>query len=344
MAHSQDIAGRCNVTMTADVPSVPRRVVIEPTYACSLRCRHCYVRRSARAAGREGALGEVLPFSFWARLLKTMPSNSLIHFTGGEVLEYPGAVELIHVAAAQNRVSLITNGQNLDETTCLALQKCGPSNVTVSIHGDAEVHDRVTGVSGSHRAAVDGLRRLLRRLPPETVSVNFTLLDENIDVLPQVVASLAAIGVRRMVLQLYDRALNRAGIIAGCAIPPSDQEDAASYADRVRRGLAALRGNREMEIVIPTLPPNSASQRHDALEPDKWRCVEVQDTIRCGAQGQVYTCTGTVMGWLGRQPWNDIWNSVAFVAFRQRHRVSGACLGCCKLRANDEHGKEAGDE
>lgn len=319
--------------MISAEPCGPQRVVIEPTYACSLHCRHCYVQRSAEASRREEILGKVLPFAFWAHLVETLPTDTWIHFTGGEIFEYPGAIDLIGIAAAQRRVSLITNGQKLTGAACRELEKCAPRNVTVSILGDANVHDRITGVPGSHQAAIAALQRLLKRLPPDTVSVNFTLLEENSGVLPQVASTLAAIGLRTLVVQSYDPALTRAGIAAGATIDITERRRRPEQnEDQLRVALDALHREHTMTIVLPTLPDRLGRMSDEAIEASTWQCAEIMDTMRCGAQGQVYTCTGSVMGRLDKQSWKDIWESESFVTFRRRKRVSSACAGCCKLR------------
>ena len=135
MAHNQGIERGGSTTVISAEPCGPQRVVIEPTYACSLHCRHCYVQRSAEASRREEILGKVLPFAFWAHLVETLPTDTWIHFTGGEIFEYPGAIDLIGIAAAQRRVSLITNGQKLTLGRGAELTAAGLNQVEISFDG-----------------------------------------------------------------------------------------------------------------------------------------------------------------------------------------------------------------
>jgi hypothetical protein len=137
-------------------PDVPAEVNWDVTYACPLRCTHCYSesgRRPARQLDTDtmmkvaDAIGEMRP--------------GRVALTGGEPLAVPG---LIHVAARIRRagipVSLYTSGWNLTQSNVDDVTRVF-NQVTVSVDGATPVvHDRIRGRVGSFDRAMRALANL----------------------------------------------------------------------------------------------------------------------------------------------------------------------------------------
>ena len=168
-----------------DLCPAPRFIVWDITFACPLRCTHCYSESGRRAARQLGA--EDL-YRVTDAMIAAGPSAIIL--SGGEPLIVP---EIFAVAermvAAGVAVILYTSGWSfaaamLPEITRLM------ARVTVSIDGaTAKVHDRIRGRAGSFDRAMDTLAHLdravgeLRRHDKTTpaLGVDFVVMQSNFD-------------------------------------------------------------------------------------------------------------------------------------------------------------------
>lgn len=128
------------------------------TYACQLRCTHCY-SESGRRASRRLSRQDMLRV---ADVLGAMKLRS-VHLSGGEPLLIPELPEVIPRLTAHGvPVALFTNGMRLSDTTVEALAPL-LSAIHVSVDGaTAQVHDRIRGHQGSFEKALGALAALDR--------------------------------------------------------------------------------------------------------------------------------------------------------------------------------------
>ena len=130
----------------------------ELTYACNLRCIHCYADK--REGGEELSKTEIL------RIMDELAAAGCLFltFTGGEVLTRPDAMELFEAAQArQFAFRVLTNGTLWDDEKARRIAACAPLSVEISVYAAcAGPHDALTGVSGSHAAALRGAEAVLR--------------------------------------------------------------------------------------------------------------------------------------------------------------------------------------
>lgn len=134
----------------------PIRIVWDLTYACPLRCIHCYSesgRRPARTLKRE-AMAQVVEAIIAARPLR-------VSFGGGEPLLAPWWSEAARrIRDAGIPVAVFTSGWLMTPEIAAALAECA-STVAVSIDGpSAAIHDRIRGRQGSFVRAMETLRLL----------------------------------------------------------------------------------------------------------------------------------------------------------------------------------------
>jgi len=322
-------------------PHTLKRLVIEPTYACNLRCTHCYVYRSARAVRRAAHLQDSRPVCFWQGVLHSAPDGIGVHFTGGELFVYSGVFELLESAGSRFPFSLSTNATLLNPTACNRLAELAPHHVTVSILGNEPVHDAITGVAGSFCRTVKAIEDLTQRLPSGRVSVNFVLLPENASAVVDVIKFVEGFDVSGMVIQLFDPALNRCGIVAGVEnIPPPraldwsgvDLDHVAQILERVRR-----RAISDLPVLLASsmTPTEIVNYLSGVFDTDEWKCSDVFDTMRCSPTGKVYTCNGLEIGDLGQRSVLELWHSERFTTFREARSstvLEPGCEGCCKIR------------
>lgn len=141
-----------------DVPI--RRFIWDLTYACPLRCVHCY-SESGRRPGRMLARADML------RLVQVItdcrPRPERISFAGGEPLLAPWWDEAARLLKASGiPVTMFVSGWRMDDGVAEKLADA-VSAVTVSVDGaDAPRHDAVRGRRGSFERAMAAIATLDR--------------------------------------------------------------------------------------------------------------------------------------------------------------------------------------
>lgn len=141
---------------TAATIAAPQDVVWDITYACPLRCVHCY-SESGRRPSRQLGLDDLLRVT--DALIGLGPLAVVL--AGGEPLVVPGLRTVIQrFVDAGIEVHLYTGGWSLRPATVdEVLSLC--TSVSVSLDGaTAQVHDRVRGRVGSFRRALQTLALL----------------------------------------------------------------------------------------------------------------------------------------------------------------------------------------
>ncbi|MFD2767976.1 radical SAM protein [Micromonospora eburnea] len=138
------------------VPARPTDVVWDITYACPLRCTHCY-SESGRRPSRQLGLDDL--YRVTDALISLRPG--WITLAGGEPLVVPGILDLARrIRAAGISVALYTAGWSMDSALAADLLT-SVDRVNVSVDGaTATVHDRIRGRSGSFTRATATLTRL----------------------------------------------------------------------------------------------------------------------------------------------------------------------------------------
>jgi MoaA/NifB/PqqE/SkfB family radical SAM enzyme len=322
-----------------------KRLVIEPTYACNLNCLHCYVYRSARAVKRLHTIRETLPVLSWQEVLQTAPAGISIHFTGGEIFVYPEIFTLLEHISTRFPFTVSTNGTYLCLETCQRLANLNPSHVTISILGTESIHDAITGIRGSYKKAIGAINALCQSLPHDGLSVNFVLLPQNAFSLLEVASQVELLGASRLVIQLFDPALNRCGVVAGVdKVPAPDYLDWSGInPGDLRKMLEEVKrfasGKLDIALASDMTPEEIVAYIFGMFDFKYWRCAEVFNTMRCSPIGTVYTCTGLEIGSLEQHSILDLWRSPKFNAFRQDHIrnvLEPSCIGCCKIRRDKQ--------
>jgi MoaA/NifB/PqqE/SkfB family radical SAM enzyme len=146
---------------SAAEPEIPiRRFTWDLTYACPLRCVHCYSesgRRPARTLSRSDMLRVV------RKIIDYRPRVQRFSFAGGEPLLTPWWDEAARLLKASGiPVTVFVGGWLMDDSAAEKLADA-VSAVTVSVDGaDAARHDAVRGRSGSFARAVAAIETLDR--------------------------------------------------------------------------------------------------------------------------------------------------------------------------------------
>jgi MoaA/NifB/PqqE/SkfB family radical SAM enzyme len=169
--------------------------VVPAPQGCNLRCPFCIVHQRNEVAGAPLRPDEFVQFITEAGERESVHALSIQGYEPllPESLEYTQAILEAggHFGIPAN---LVTNGVYLGAALDL-LSILKPNRIGVSLDSFiGEVHDRIRGVPGSWYAAVDGLRRAVNWLAPETgltvISVLLPSKVENLLGMPQLLANI----------------------------------------------------------------------------------------------------------------------------------------------------------
>jgi len=137
-----------DLQLRAFAQRIPWSVTFELTHRCNLSCKHCYVT--------DPTTGELSTADVRAVLDMLAEKQCLfLTVTGGELFLRPDALELIDYATRKGfALTVKTNGTLLTPETVHDLAVFNVMEVHISIlGGTAEIHDGITGISGSFDAA-----------------------------------------------------------------------------------------------------------------------------------------------------------------------------------------------
>jgi sulfatase maturation enzyme AslB (radical SAM superfamily) len=160
---AQPASGRRDAVVS--IPERPANVIWDVTYACPLRCTHCYSESGRRAAKQ---LGHDDMLRVADAIIALRPDG--VALAGGEPLLVPNIFEIAErFSRAELPVVIYTGGWlPLTPEKAEAMPRAF-SQVTVSVDGATpEVNDRIRGRVGAFERAMDTLSRLddmCRNLP-----------------------------------------------------------------------------------------------------------------------------------------------------------------------------------
>ena len=133
------------------------KVFFELTYACNLKCEHCYLSTDINSSKTKITLKKAKEVIDQLRELGVVD----ITFTGGELFSHPDALEIIEYACRYNFIiSILTNGTLLNRNMIKKLCELPISNIRISMYGMEEFHDNFVGVKGAFKKSLDTLKML----------------------------------------------------------------------------------------------------------------------------------------------------------------------------------------
>ncbi len=308
----------------------------------------CWVKADSTASD------ELMEYSDWCRLIDDLSAwKPRLTITGGEPLLVDFVPDLVRLAAAKGfRVNLGTNGTQLADVAD-DLVGSGLQDLSVSLDGPREVHDRIRGMPGVFDRVRDGIRNVIdakRRAGSALpyVRLNCTLTKANQEVLPDVVALAEEWGVDSLsfqhlwfttpeVLQQHNDQFREAfgqdsqglsGFLVGDMAPDPE------VLDRELGELGQVSSGQLPVYVYPEL--DSAQMRRFYREPEyairrmcrsRWFRTDVMPN------GDVIPCLSYVTGNVRVSQFSDIWNNGRYRQFRKRllKGLFPGCMRCCGL-------------
>ena len=153
---------------------IPLHALVELTWACNLRCEHCYLPPSATHAE--------LSTEDWQRVLAELAAEGCLFltFTGGEFLQRQDWFTLASYARTLGfGLRLFSNGTLITDAVAEQMAALRPLGVDLSLlGGTAGTHDAITRMPGAFDRMVAGARALRARKVP--VMLKTVLMQRNV--------------------------------------------------------------------------------------------------------------------------------------------------------------------
>lgn len=158
------------LNLQARMRGTPYSGGFELTPLCNFDCKMCYVHLSKSQMEREAKL---LTTDQWLDIMRQAVDAGMMHadLTGGECLSYPGFKELyLYLRSRGVEVSVLTNGQLIDDEMADFFAKYPPSVVQITIYGsNNDAYEHVTG-----RRAFDDVMAAVERLKQRKIRLLLT--------------------------------------------------------------------------------------------------------------------------------------------------------------------------
>lgn len=153
-----------------------RSVDFAPTYACNLKCVHCF------AEALKQSNTDTLNIRDYERIAKEAIKLGATHFAiqGGEPLLYPKLEDLIKVLQPQKMfVSITTNGTLLNRARIRRLKEIGVDMLTFSLDDiEAEKHNQFRGGKNSYSHIMEAIN--LATKEGLQITINTCVTHENL--------------------------------------------------------------------------------------------------------------------------------------------------------------------
>lgn len=319
----------CETPAQIKAKAMPGIVWIELTSRCPFDCIFCS-RKLLRGKGQH------MDFDMLRKLIEEIGHPDIIRLNySGESSHYPHIVEACELASATGaRVELVTALASLPWHRVEGLARAGLSRLTISLHTLDE--NRFNDIY--RFSSVDEMRARIERIiefteaseDPMEVDFAFVAMQRNLCDLRSIADYASEIGVTRIdihpvirrdpISETFDEELDDG------RLKPSFLAHLRASIHDVERDHSRISFNVSTPEWKDRLPLSNDACAHPwpllspahilGCEQDPWNTVHIL------AGGEVVTCEvrdQIIMGRLGEQGFSDIWNSQAYVAFRDNH-------------------------
>ena len=300
--------------------SAPYRMDLAITYRCDNNCLHCY-------AGGPRETKE-LTTQEWYAVMDKLYTIGIPHvvFTGGEPTLREDLPQLISHTQEIGLVSgLVTNGRKLkDEAYFKSLMGAGLDHVQITIESyDPKVHDKITGVEGSWKETLQGLKNAIAS-PIYTLS-NTTLNKYNVDGILTTIDFLHELGLKQFACNSL--------IYSGKA--PEVAKDFALEESSLEPILTRIRDRaRDLDMEFTWYTPTEYCKLDPLqLELGIKSCSACRISMCIEPDGTVIPCQSyfTPVGNILKDDWKKIWRNPLCLKLRAREYVPEKCYDCPSL-------------
>lgn len=296
----------------------PTSITIKLTNSCNLNCSFCSQGDAKNVCLDVDVVKQILDE---AKLYGVYE----IIYTGGEPLLYSHISEVLRYGKELGfHQILVTNGVNLEH--CIEEIIAYVDNIGISIHGNETVHDSIVGKVGTYRKVVSNIKRIYKAETKPYITLNFTISDNNIECIEDVIQLSNSYGCHLCVARL-----NKIG----------RAEKNEDIANTVGKFLEQLVEDNLIKVsnVIPLcqMPKKYQHLCHSCSAGIASVCVEANGDVKmCASSSKSY-------GSVKENSLYEIWNNLEFTKFRSLKwlpdlcktcRYFAQCLGGCKAENN----------
>ncbi|MCU7937334.1 MAG: radical SAM protein [Candidatus Thiodiazotropha sp. (ex Dulcina madagascariensis)] len=298
---------------------LPISVYLGLSYACNMRCSHCYADGENRQ--------QHLPLAEVEKLLERLEAMFVcnIIFGHGEPFLYPDFMTVLKIVnSLRMNAVVMTNGWLVDEITAsrLAEPEIRPYRINVSLDSaDPGKHDANRKVPGSHARACQAIRLLKRQGHNIFVAAALSMNnpDQGMELL-QLCRSLGVDGLSLLTIRDHTK--------------PSRQIT-ENYFDAIRSLMeeASLPPYVELLMHDPLLLAVESLGRPSSRFVAENRCTAATERIAISPDGSVTPCNlmkGPIAGNILHTDIGEIWeHSPALISMRQIRMGNGAVVKGC---------------
>ncbi|WP_280491972.1 radical SAM protein [Nocardia asiatica] len=216
----------------------PLRLEIELTAVCNWACGFCYnvwkIDPAMSDAEIRRAVKDLpdkhIPTDLAKRIIDECAERGcfVMRYSGGETLLHPDAMDIFdHGGRAGMYQVVFTNGHFITAERAHRLSAANVRCVLVSIHGDRDTHNRLTGHPRAYNKAITAMRLL--QDAGISVVAEMTLVQGNLDGALDVMRDVYSLGVREFGMMRYvptGRHDDRYGIPVSVTMPLIERIDA----------------------------------------------------------------------------------------------------------------------
>ncbi len=309
-----------NVEPFSQELTAPVRMDLALTFRCQNDCIHCYAGGPREAEER--------PTEYWEEVLDRMKTLGIFiaTFTGGEPTLRDDLPGLLNYAQKIGIVTgLVTNGRKLKDPSyvkTLGDEGLDFAQVTLESHRP-KIHDSITGVNGSWKETVRGMKNLI---PTDIyATVNSTLNSLNKDSFLDTMEYLHGLGLKVFSCNSL--------IYSGKA--PKIAEEFGLKIDELKTLLPRILDKAaELDMKFIWYTPT----RYCELNPVNLglgvkSCTAAKMNLCINPTGEVYPCQSYFKS-IGRfleDDWDKIWNNALAVKLREKKYIPGECRECLDL-------------
>jgi radical SAM protein with 4Fe4S-binding SPASM domain len=307
----------------------PIVAVWEITLRCDLACRHCG-SRAGKERPNEMTTAECLDL---VRQLAEIGTRE-VALIGGEAYLRDDWVEIIRAIKSHGMMpTMTTGGRGLTRERAEAAGKAGLYSASVSIDGEEATHDRLRGVQGSWRAALDAMANL--RAAGVFIAANTQINRLSMPDLPQVLERIGVAGAKSWQIQLTV-AMGRAADEPDVLLQPYDLLELFPMLAALTERAKALRVNIVAGNNIGYFGPYETALRGRTRHGHSTGCGAGKLSIGIEADGAIKGCPSlATKTWTGgnvrETPLRDIWersNALRYQRDRGTRDLWGYCGTC----------------
>jgi radical SAM protein with 4Fe4S-binding SPASM domain len=307
----------------------PIYAVWEITLACDLACRHCGSR-----AGRQRP--EELTTAECLDLVRQMAELGVKEVTiiGGEAYLREDWTEIIRAIRRHGMsATMTTGGRGISEERAQEARDAGLESASISIDGCEATHDRLRGVAGSYRAALEAMRHLKKS--GVRVACNTQINRLSMPDLPAVLEAVAEAGVHSWQIQLTV-AMGRAADEPDTLLQPYDLLDLFPLLGRLKQRCDELKVRLWPGNNIGYFGPYETLLKGTMPRGHMASCGAGRSTLGIEADGTIKGCPSLPTdAWTGGNvrddSLRDIWEKATPLRYTRDRTVKdlwGYCAGC----------------